>query len=89
MVRRILARELLTRWDLNHPLLEAYRSQAVCIVNSFRAEIGQRRAFMELLSDDSVTGHLAAAADRKLLKQDGALDVRCIGAQGDARWQAD
>jgi hypothetical protein len=67
VLRRILARELLTRWDLNHPLLEAYRARAVCMVNSFRAEIGQRRAFLELLTDDSVTAHLAAA-DRKFLQ---------------------
>jgi len=68
VVRRILARDLVTRWDLNHPLLEAYRAQAVCMVNSFRAEIGQRRAFLELLTDDSVAAHLTAA-ERKVLKQ--------------------
>jgi hypothetical protein len=67
VLRRILARELVTRWDLSHPLLEAYRSRSVCVVNSFRAEIGQRRAFLELLTDDSVTAHLSAA-ERKLLK---------------------
>ncbi len=66
VLRRILARELLTRWDLSHPLLEAYRSRAVCMVNSFRAELGQRRAFLELLTDETVTAHLPAA-DRKLL----------------------
>ena len=68
VLRRILARDLLTRWDLSHPLLEAYRSRAVCMVNSFRSELGQRRAFLELLSDETVTAHLPAA-DRKLLKQ--------------------
>jgi hypothetical protein len=65
--RRILARELLMRWDLNHPLLEAYRSRAVCFMNSFRAEIGQRRAFLELLSDEKVVANLSPA-ERKLLK---------------------
>lgn len=68
VVRRILARDLVTRWDLNHPLLEAYRSRAVCMVNSFRSEIGQRRAFLELLTDDTVTAFLTAS-ERKLLKQ--------------------
>lgn len=68
VVRRILARELLTRWDLTHPLLEAYRNRSVCVVNSFRSEIGLRRALLELLTDENVTTHLAAA-DRKLLKQ--------------------
>ena len=66
--RRILARELLMRWDLSHPLLEAYRSRAVCFMNSFRAEIGQRRAFLELLTDEKVVADLSAV-ERKLLKQ--------------------
>lgn len=68
VVRRVLVRELLTRWDLNHPLLEAYRSRSVCMINSFRAELGQRRAFLELLTDDSVTAHLTQA-HRQVLKQ--------------------
>jgi len=67
VVRRILARDLVTRWDLTHPLLEAYRARAVCMINSFRAEIGQRRAFLEMLTDETFTAHLAAA-ERKLLK---------------------
>lgn len=67
VVRRILARDIVTRWDLTHPLLEAYRSRAVCMVNSFRAEIGQRRAFLELLTDDVVLSQLSAS-DRKFLK---------------------
>ena len=66
--RRILARELLMRWDLNHPLLEAYRARAVCFMNSFRAEIGQRRAFLELLTDERVVASLSVV-ERKLLKQ--------------------
>ena len=67
VVRRILARELVTRWDLNHPLLEAYRTRSVCMVNSFRAEIGQRKAFLELLTDETFTAHLTSV-ERKLLK---------------------
>jgi len=67
VIRRILARDLVTRWDLTHPLLEAYRARAVCMINSFRAEIGQRRAFLELLTDDTFTSHLTAP-ERKLLK---------------------
>lgn len=68
VLRRILARELLTRWDLNHPLLEAYRSRAVCVVNSFRSEIAHRRAFLELLTDQTVTAELPSS-DRKVLAQ--------------------
>jgi hypothetical protein len=65
--RRILTREILTRWDLSHPLLRAYRDRAVCVVNSFRAEFAQRRALFDLLTDESVTAALPSA-DRKLIR---------------------
>jgi hypothetical protein len=65
--RRILTREILTRWDLSHPLLRAYRDGAVCVVNSFRAEFAQRRALFDLLTDEAVTAQLPAA-DRKLIR---------------------
>jgi len=65
--RRVSTREILTRWDLSHPLLRAYRDRAVCVVNSFRAEFAQRRALFDLLTDESVTAHLPAA-DRKLIR---------------------
>jgi hypothetical protein len=67
VLRRILTREILTRWDLSHPLLRAYRDRAVCVVNSFRAEFAQRRALFDLLTDETVTTHLPAA-DRKLIR---------------------
>jgi hypothetical protein len=64
--RRVSTRDLLTRWDLSHPLLRAYRDSAVCVVNSFRAEFAQRRALFDLLTDENVMAHLPAA-DRKLI----------------------
>jgi hypothetical protein len=42
--RRIKVSEFLVRFDLNHPLVRAYRDHAVCMVNSFRSEMAQRRA---------------------------------------------
>jgi hypothetical protein len=65
--RRILTREILTRWDLSHPLLRAYADRAVCVVNSFRAEFAQRRALFDLLTDETVTARLPTA-DRKLIR---------------------
>jgi hypothetical protein len=65
--RLLLTRELLTRFDLSHPLLRAYRDGAVCVVNSFRSEFAQRRSLFDLLTDDAVTAHLPAA-DRKLIR---------------------
>ncbi len=64
--RRISTREILTRWELSHPLLQAYREGAVCVVNSFRSEMGRRRAMLELLSDESFIARFPAA-DRKLI----------------------
>jgi hypothetical protein len=65
--RRISTRELLTRWDLSHPLLRAYRDGVVCVVNSFRSEFAQRPALFDLLTDESVTASLSAA-DRKWIR---------------------
>jgi hypothetical protein len=65
--RRVLTRELLTRFDLSHPFLRAYRERAVCVVNDFRSEVAQRRALFELLTDESITARLSAV-DRKLIR---------------------
>ena len=64
--RRFGTSELLSRFDLSHPLLAAYRDHAICMVNSFRSEIAHRRAFFELLTDENVTGKLPSE-DRKLI----------------------
>ncbi len=67
VLRRVLTREFLTRYDLSHPFLLAYRDRAVCVVNDFRSELAQRRTLFELLTDDSVTAALSAA-DRELIR---------------------
>jgi hypothetical protein len=65
--RRVLTRELLTRFELSHALLEAYRNQSVCVINSFRSEFAQRRSLFDLLTDETVTAGLSTA-DRKLIQ---------------------
>jgi hypothetical protein len=65
--RRLSTRELIVRFDLSHPLLLAYRDRAVCLVNSFRSEIGHRRALFDLVTDETVTAHLPTM-DRKLIR---------------------
>jgi len=67
VLRRLLTSELLTRFELSHPLLNAYRDGAICVVNSFRSEFAQRRSFFDLLTDETVTSGLPAA-DRKLIR---------------------
>ncbi len=65
--RRLLTRDLLVRFDLSHPLLRAYRDRAVCVVNSFRSEITNRRALFDLVTDETVTARFSAS-DRKLIR---------------------
>jgi len=53
--------EFLLRFDLNHPLMRAYREGKVCMVNSFRAELGQKRSMFALLTDEDSTAKFPAA----------------------------
>jgi uncharacterized circularly permuted ATP-grasp superfamily protein len=65
--RRMRVSEFLVRFDLNHPLVRAYRDRAVCMVNSFRSELAQKKAIFELLTDSQVTASFPAA-ERKAIK---------------------
>jgi hypothetical protein len=66
--RRINLQEFLVRYDLNHALVRAYKDRAVCMVNSFRAEMGSKRALLDLLTDPEVTGGFPAA-ERRAIKE--------------------
>lgn len=60
--RRVRTHEFLVKYDLTvHPLIRAYRDGKVCLVNSFRSDIAQRKAMLDLLTDDTVTGQFSAA----------------------------
>lgn len=68
LFRRIPLREFVVNYDaLAHPLIRAYRDNKVCIVNSFRAEVGRKRTVFELLTDPEVTAKFAAA-EKKLIQ---------------------
>ena len=66
--RRIKVQEFLVRFDLSHPLVRAYKDRTVCVVNSFRSELGQKKAMFDLLTDESVT-HGFPAAERKAIRE--------------------
>jgi hypothetical protein len=53
--RRISVQEFLLRFTLNHPLVQAYRDNKVCIVNSFRSELSHKKAMFALLTDETLT----------------------------------
>src|SRR5262249_4875999 len=64
--RRIRLQEFLVRFDLSHPLVRAYKDRAVCMVNSFRSELGTKKAVFDLLTDDAVTSRFPAAEKRAI-----------------------
>jgi len=66
--RRVKVQEFLVRFDLSHPLLRAYRDHAVCVVNSFRSELAQKKAIFDLLTDEEITADFPAA-ERRAIKE--------------------
>jgi hypothetical protein len=65
--RRVKVQEFLVRFDLNHPLVRAYREGAICMVNSFRSELAHKKAIFDLLTDETVTAGFPAA-ERKVIR---------------------
>lgn len=66
--RRVSVQEFLLRFDLTHPLVRAYRDRAVCVVNSFRAELAHKKAMFALLTDDTLTGKFPGP-ERKAIRE--------------------
>ncbi len=64
--RCVRVQDFLVRFDLNHPLVRAYKDRAVCMVNSFRSEVAAKRGLFDLLTDASVTAKFPAA-ERKAI----------------------
>ena len=61
VIRRVKLQEFLVRYDLNHPLIRAYKDRAVCMVNNFRADISAKRTMFDLLTDPKLTAKFPAA----------------------------
>jgi uncharacterized circularly permuted ATP-grasp superfamily protein len=76
--RRIPLQDFLTRYDLNHPLVRAYREGKVCVVNSFRSELARKKAIFDLLTDEAVTSKFSAS-ERKVIR-DYIPWTRVVGA---------
>jgi hypothetical protein len=64
--RCVRLQDFLVRFDLNHPLVRAYKERAVCMVNSFRSEVSAKRGLFDLLTDDTVVAKFPAA-ERKAI----------------------
>jgi hypothetical protein len=50
--KRVLISELIERGGLNHPVVQAVRDRAVCMVNPFRCKILHKKASLAVLSDE-------------------------------------
>jgi uncharacterized circularly permuted ATP-grasp superfamily protein len=66
--RRLGVQEFLIRFDLAHPLVQAYRDRAVCVVNSFRSELAHKKAMFGLLTDETLTAKFPAS-ERKAIRE--------------------
>jgi hypothetical protein len=66
--RRISVQAFLLRFDLTHPLVRAYRDRAVCVVNSFRAELAHKKSMFALLTEDALTARFPAH-ERKAVRE--------------------
>jgi hypothetical protein len=66
--RRLGVQEFLIRFDLRHPLVQAYRDRAVCVVNSFRSELAHKKAMFGLLTDETLTSKFPIA-ERKAIRE--------------------
>jgi uncharacterized circularly permuted ATP-grasp superfamily protein len=64
--RRVITQELLNRCGLDHPLIRAYRDGAVCVANSFRTKLLNKKAAFAVLSDPSFRG-LFSEAERRAI----------------------
>jgi hypothetical protein len=61
VLRRVRLQEFLVRYDLNHPLIQAYKSHAILMVNNFRADLASKRTMFDLLTDAKLTAKFPAA----------------------------
>ena len=66
--RRLGVQEFLMRFDLSHPLVQAYRDRAICMVNSFRSELAHKKAMFALLTDEKLVEKFPAP-ERKAIRE--------------------
>jgi hypothetical protein len=66
--KRVTINEFLARYDDRHPLLRAYASRDVCLVNSFRCKALHMKASFELLTDEG-NAHWFTPAEREVISR--------------------
>jgi len=83
LIRGVRAQEFLVRYDLNHPVVRAYKDRRVCMVNSFRTELTRKRSLLALLTDDRINSKFPAA-ERKAIQE--AVPLTRVVAAGKTTW---
>lgn len=66
--KRVLTGELLARCGPDHPIIQAAKARAVCVVNSFRVQMLTKKALFTLL-DDPAHEHLFSTREREALRR--------------------
>ncbi|MEZ4307574.1 MAG: hypothetical protein R3F14_05945 [Polyangiaceae bacterium] len=85
--RRALISELLGREDEVKALFEAYRARVVCVVNSFRAKLLDKKMLFAMLHDERITRHYTAdeavAIQRHVPWTRKVAEGKTVGPAGD------
>ena len=66
--KRVIINELLARCDDSHPLIRAYVTGDVCLVNSFRCKLAHKKAAFGLLTDET-HAHWFSARQREVIRR--------------------
>jgi len=66
--KRVLSSELLQKYGLNHPLIDALRAGAVCMANPFTCKLLHKKASFAVVSDER-NERLFNAAEREAIRQ--------------------
>jgi hypothetical protein len=64
--KRVLITELLQRFGLDHPIIDALRARAVCVVNPFTCKLLHKKASFAIVSDER-NAHLLTATERQTI----------------------
>lgn len=84
LIRGVRAQEFLVRYDLDHPVVRAYRERRVCMVNSFRTELTRKRGLLALLTDERISGRFPLA-ERKVIQE--TVPITRFVAAGKTTWR--
>lgn len=66
--KRVLTTELLSKYRLDHPIIDALRAGAICMANPFTCKLVHKKASFAVASDER-NAHLFSAAEREAVRQ--------------------